>query len=104
MGNGIFRSEMVKGLQGECTHPPPDVFLRVFRSNLREVSLDSVASCTSEAFNNIFQIGFEIRLMPGIVLFSQMLAQTRKQRPSGLPGIIYQSTVYELKIKTAGSK
>ena len=42
--------------------------------------------------------------MPGIVPFSQMLAQTRKQRPSGLPGIIYQSTVYELKIKTAGSK
>ena len=42
--------------------------------------------------------------MPGIVPFSQMLAQTRKQRPSGLAGIIYQSTVYDLKIKTAGSK
>ena len=26
MGNGIFWSEIVKGLQGECTHPPPDVF------------------------------------------------------------------------------
>ena len=77
MGNGIFWSEIVKGLQGACTHPPPDIFfLRVFRSNLREVSLDSVASCTSEAFNSIFQIGFEIRLMSGIVPFFQMLAQT----------------------------
>ena len=82
MGNEIFWSEIVKGLQGACTHPPPDIFfLRVFRSNLREVSLDSVASCTSEAFNSIFQIGFEIRLMSGIVPFFQMLAQTRKRRP-----------------------
>ena len=40
MGNEIFWSEIVKGLQGACTQPPPDIFLRVFRSNLREVSLD----------------------------------------------------------------
>ena len=40
MGNGIFWSEMVKGLQGACTHPPLDIFFRVFRSNLPEVSLD----------------------------------------------------------------
>ena len=40
MRNGIFWSEIVTGLQGARTHPPPDIFSRVFRSNLREVSLD----------------------------------------------------------------
>ena len=44
MGNGIFCSEIVKGLQGACTHPPLDIFSRVFRSNLPEVSLDICCS------------------------------------------------------------
>ena len=60
MGNGIFWSEIVKGLQGAVTHLPPDIFSRVFRSNLREVSLASVASSTSEAFNSIFQFERQI--------------------------------------------
>ena len=37
MGNGIFWSEIVNGLQGARTHPPLDIFSRVFRSNLPEV-------------------------------------------------------------------
>ena len=45
MGNGIFWSQIVKGLPGACTHPLLDIFSRVFRSNLPEVSL---------AFNSIF--------------------------------------------------
>ena len=60
MGNEIFWSEIVKGLQGAYTHPPPDIFSRVFRSNLQEVSLASVASSTSEAFNSIFQFERQI--------------------------------------------
>ena len=110
MGNEIFWSEKVTGLQGACTHPPLDIFfesipLKSSGSVTRYHVASCVASCTSEAFNSIFQISFEIRLMSGILFpFLKCWPKQGSGVPSGLAGIIYQSTVYELKIKTAGSK
>ena len=48
--------------------------------------------------------GFEIRLMTGVFPFLKCWPKQGSGVPSGLAGIIYQSTVYELKTKTAGSK